>query len=319
MISVTLVSARSLNSSERKSGMIFSGSLFTPGGLTKKIKDLITLAKHTTGTLPKTPKSASSSSSSPQLTLVESDSDVDKESKYVLRLIDDGLTYPELCLKVHVAGPPEDVKYFPQWLGRAACTGVEDPLEADLVIFSGGSDVNPELYNHRRLPNTYIDPARDEADIALYKLCVDNGIPMLGICRGAQFLWVMQGGTLYQDLDNHNDGEHEITCYPLKKRYLASSVHHQACFPTGLPGFRLIASADISMTREAATHVSSGKAIEYEIYSFEEKGILGIQGHPEYPGWPEYSKMCLDLINECIVLSKHTSYTQGKMRVKNPA
>ena len=34
----------------------------------------------------------------------------------------------------------------------------------------------------------------------LLKLAEENGIPVLGICRGAQIINVAHGGTLYQDL-----------------------------------------------------------------------------------------------------------------------
>ena len=43
-------------------------------------------------------------------------------------------------------------------------------------------------------------PERDKFDMRLLKLAEENGIPVLGICRGAQIINVYHGGTLYQDL-----------------------------------------------------------------------------------------------------------------------
>lgn len=194
---------------------------------------------------------------------------------------------------------------------------VDDPLKADFVVFTGGPDVNPELYNEKILAETFVDLARDKQDLALYRLCEANRIPMVGVCRGMQFLWVMKGGKLYQDVDNHNSGEHEILYFETNTKYTASSVHHQSAFNSTIPGMRLLASARVAQTKKCATHVSAGPSIEYEIVTFPEDGIVAFQGHPEYKGFPEYSKLCVDLIKKFIVDSQYTKYVNGNLRTVN--
>ena len=74
--------------------------------------------------------------------------------------------------------------------------------EADLVCFQGGADVSPELYGE---PNTgsYNQWDIDFLSIVLYNNAKRLGIPMVGICRGGQFLNVMAGGKMIQDYPGH--------------------------------------------------------------------------------------------------------------------
>lgn len=71
----------------------------------------------------------------------------------------------------------------------------------DALIITGGRDVDPAIYGHEPHPSTD-DPARDrdEWEFALLGAAMARGIPVLGICRGAQVLNVALGGTLHQHL-----------------------------------------------------------------------------------------------------------------------
>lgn len=69
------------------------------------------------------------------------------------------------------------------------------------LILSGGHDVDPRFYGEEPLQKIGATwPERDHFDMLLLKLAEENGIPVLGICRGAQIINVAHGGTLYQDL-----------------------------------------------------------------------------------------------------------------------
>ena len=72
----------------------------------------------------------------------------------------------------------------------------------DALIMTGGEDVDPlKNYNEDPIPGLEdINPERDAFDIALVKLALERGIPVLGICRGHQIMNVACGGTLYQDI-----------------------------------------------------------------------------------------------------------------------
>lgn len=234
---------------------------------------------------------------------------------YRLRRVSDGLTYSPLNLSVYLTGPDHDQFGFSSWLGRAGCNIAPTPELSDMVIFTGGSDVTPALYGERQIEGVHTDAQRDEDESLLFDYCTEEGIPMLGICRGAQFLWVKLGGRLYQDVNNHNEGEHEIIHLQTKKKYIASSVHHQMCVPHSFTGFKLIANACVSTKRQSATFTAEGLSTDFEIYAHTERAILGIQGHPEYPGYPNFSKLCVDLIIEHIYNNKNTTISDGKLRL----
>jgi putative glutamine amidotransferase len=71
----------------------------------------------------------------------------------------------------------------------------------DGLLLSGGPDLAPEAYDaqpHAELGAT--EPGLDAFEYAIVREAVRIGLPILGICRGAQALNVARGGTLHQHL-----------------------------------------------------------------------------------------------------------------------
>lgn len=74
-------------------------------------------------------------------------------------------------------------------------------LEAlDGLVLVGGSDIDPGFYGAEPHPLTESNPVLDAHDLALARAAVRTGVPLLGVCRGAQLLNVALGGTLHQHL-----------------------------------------------------------------------------------------------------------------------
>lgn len=78
----------------------------------------------------------------------------------------------------------------------------------DGLVLTGGRDVDPASYGQPPHPSTD-EPARerDAWEFALVGRALERGLPVLGICRGAQVLNVALGGTLHQhlpDVVGHN-------------------------------------------------------------------------------------------------------------------
>ncbi|MDT5297603.1 MAG: putative glutamine amidotransferase [Mycobacterium sp.] len=71
----------------------------------------------------------------------------------------------------------------------------------DGLVLTGGRDVDPATYGQAPHPTTD-EPARerDAWEFALVQSAIQRGLPVLGICRGAQVLNVALGGTLHQHL-----------------------------------------------------------------------------------------------------------------------
>ncbi|WP_255620667.1 gamma-glutamyl-gamma-aminobutyrate hydrolase family protein [Pseudonocardia sp. DSM 110487] len=69
----------------------------------------------------------------------------------------------------------------------------------DAVVLAGGPDVGPDRYGATPHPRTgQPHPERDAAELAVLHRALERGIPVLGVCRGAQVLNVGLGGTLVQ-------------------------------------------------------------------------------------------------------------------------
>ncbi|MGH3030883.1 MAG: gamma-glutamyl-gamma-aminobutyrate hydrolase family protein [Gaiellaceae bacterium] len=80
--------------------------------------------------------------------------------------------------------------------------GIEETLDAlDGVLFSGGSDLDPDLYGAEAHAETNgIRPERDRAELALLEAALARDMPVLAVCRGSQVLNVARGGDLVQHL-----------------------------------------------------------------------------------------------------------------------
>jgi putative glutamine amidotransferase len=92
--------------------------------------------------------------------------------------------------------------------------GVEETLDAvDALIFSGGSDLDPELYGQEAHPQTDgVVAERDRAELRLLEAALARDMPVLAICRGSQVLNVARGGDLVQHLpDVVGDEKHKHT------------------------------------------------------------------------------------------------------------
>jgi len=79
---------------------------------------------------------------------------------------------------------------------------IDETLDAlDGLIFSGGSDLDPELYGQEPHPETDgVVRERDSAELALLQAALARDVPVLAICRGSQILNVARGGDLVQHL-----------------------------------------------------------------------------------------------------------------------
>ena len=71
----------------------------------------------------------------------------------------------------------------------------------DALVLTGGSDITPQRYRRQPHPHTKIvRPWRDDWELRLLERALAAGLPVLGVCRGAQLLNVALGGTLDQHI-----------------------------------------------------------------------------------------------------------------------
>lgn len=171
------------------------------------------------------------------------------------------------------------------------CGGI-DVSEYNLVVFTGGHDVSPNLYGEKMHTSTSSLPFRDASEEHIFKQCEEYRIPMVGICRGSQFLTVMNGGSLVQHVGNHGiGGTHPIRTY-LGKELQVTSTHHQMMHPNGRYDLLAYAEGRSNMyegegdvdTPVAFKRNEEGKFKEPEVVWYPNTRSLAVQYHPEYMG-----------------------------------
>ena len=158
--------------------------------------------------------------------------------------------------------------------------------EADLVQFTGGSDVTPALYGSQKHPETMYDIHRDQEEFRLFEACVALDKPLAGICRGGQFLNVMCGGSMYQHVNNHGlFGTHPMVILSTGKIIDVTSTHHQMMIPHEDGAVLAVASESTSyeyMEGSKIRYVRPSRGKDVECVYYEAENALCFQPHPEY-------------------------------------
>lgn len=153
---------------------------------------------------------------------------------------------------------------------------------ADLVMFGGGSDIHPSIYGCEDVGSGVgIGPSnRDKFEIDIFKLAKELGKPMIGICRGAQFLCAMNGGKLVQDVTGHG-ATHAVTASD-GDVFLITSTHHQMMYPWDVEHELLSWSNNRSKEylHDIPDYIQHN--CDPEAVYFPEGRCLAVQGHPEW-------------------------------------
>lgn len=232
----------------------------------------------------------------------------------LLRLPDKAPEYPLLSFRVYIHDEDEDERNrFTEMFVRARCRKALNIYDADLVVFTGGPDVNPALYGQNPHLKTRFDLERDERDKLVFEECASLGIPMFGVCRGMQFIHVMMGGKLHQDLDNHQSRHSMVDDLDKSIVNVVSSVHHQCVAPREDKKMLVVAHVSKSLNKYTDAYsklLKPTKDIEAIFYP----GVcaFGVQGHPEYAGFQEFTVWCLKKLEDFIIMNPDVEWTQPK-------
>jgi gamma-glutamyl-gamma-aminobutyrate hydrolase PuuD len=150
----------------------------------------------------------------------------------------------------------------------------------DGIVFSGGRDLDPALYDQERIEETdEPDRRRDRFELALMRGALEANLPFLATGRGLHVLAVARGGTLTQDLPGHRAARARYTAHDvilsadsalgrlLGTRVQVPAAHHQAPYHLG-EGVTVTGwSPDGEIT----------EALEVDGHRFG----IGVQWHPE--------------------------------------
>jgi putative glutamine amidotransferase len=170
----------------------------------------------------------------------------------------------------------------------------------NILVLWGGEDIGTEIYN--QMPNKYVHiwkmSERDKEEITLTKEAIALGIPILGICRGAQLLCCLTGGWLIQHIENHVTNTHDVHVEN-KGVFKTNSCHHQMMVPSADQKVLAYAFETLGVV-EADNNIRIERVPE--VVHFPKIRALGIQGHPEWPSMPKrFSDYCEQLISELIL------------------
>ncbi|GAB4505343.1 MAG: gamma-glutamyl-gamma-aminobutyrate hydrolase family protein [Anaerolineales bacterium] len=166
---------------------------------------------------------------------------------------------------------------LPSMLAEAGWEAVYARLDG--LLFSGGADLAPSLFDGQPHPRIYgVDPLRDAVELSLFLAAVREGKPLLGICRGMQLVNVALGGSLYTHLPDQFPGalDHD---YP---GHLRSVRVHQVSLE---PGTRLAEICGESLLQVNSLHHQGLKEVAggLRVTAYAPDGLVEAVELPEHP------------------------------------
>lgn len=194
---------------------------------------------------------------------------------------------PLICITSGNSGSPKKPEQYIKAVEEAGghaeiimpgADAVKASAKYDGLIIPGGDDIDPALYNEKRV----FDIRQEEAQRTVFELVllteiIKKGKPVLGICYGMQLINVFFKGTLYQDISlradkslAHDKGTHEINIsenpFLEQSRSSVNSTHHQAI-------------KDLGTRLKPFGYAEDGiiEAFFLDNYGF----LMGVQWHPE--------------------------------------
>lgn len=154
-------------------------------------------------------------------------------------------------------------------------TTTANPYSADVICFVGGADVSPSMYMEENTFSSSYAPL-DCASVGLWAQTRNPNVLHVGICRGGQFLNVMEGGRMKQHINGHGLGG----THPLEyngKVYNVTSTHHQEMIPNNTEPF-----------------CAEDGVIEAVVYP----SSFCFQPHPEYEGADETRELFFQMLED---------------------
>jgi putative glutamine amidotransferase len=194
---------------------------------------------------------------------------------------------------------------------------------ADGVLFTGGEDINPDLYTKKLSPRlkklVKLDPGdRDLRELMLVDEVFRQRKPVLGICRGHQMLNVALGGSLVVDIAtempgaiNHRQmkkksqvvhearltGDSLLAKITGKQNLGVNSTHHQAVGRVARP-LRVTAASGDGVVEALELRREEAHLLPY---------FMTVQFHPERlaPRYAEHQELFNSFTRACVLNRNH--------------
>lgn len=160
--------------------------------------------------------------------------------------------------------------------------------DLDALIVGGGDDIHPELYDGEYTGKEDYDRARDALEIRCLKMAIDDGIPILGICRGAQLMNVVCGGNLFNDVRRmrvRTSNRRQLLAtkkIKIEPRSLLKNVCGKDTMKVNSLHYQAVDRCGDNISISARDNDNIVQAIEYTPHGSDKARGLGVQWHPEY-------------------------------------
>lgn len=159
----------------------------------------------------------------------------------------------------------------------------------DGFLFTGGQDVDPAVYCEEKTELCgECCPERDTMEKLLLDIAMKRDMPILGICRGIQFINAVLGGTLWQDIPaQFSDKLTHCQKPPYDKPI------HDVMIESASPLYGLLKTDSIAVNsyhhqgvRELSPKLksmaSAPDGLVEAIYAPDHKFLWAVQWHPEF-------------------------------------
>lgn len=165
---------------------------------------------------------------------------------------------------------------------------INDDTVFDGVVIGGGQDVFPMLYDDTPKHGYAYDQPRDEMDMRIVEKAAEDGTPVLGVCRGAQLINVVRGGSLHMSVNK----AYEDADYPdslLAKVFYRKKIVTEAGSLIRQALRRRLARVN-SLHKQSVKRLGDGlvatakedNGVIQAIEDPEHPFFMGVQFHPEF-------------------------------------
>ncbi len=160
------------------------------------------------------------------------------------------------------------------------------------LLLVEGDDIEPTRYKAEKANFTYVEetnPLKDEVEMRLIRHSLRQRLPMLGICRGAQLINVVCGGTLYGDVQKEKGSRRKHIDYT---RGHYDTYRHPVTLVEGTPLRRWYGQSELSvnsyhhqgirrLARRFKPMAFADDGLIEAYYDPKAEFLVGLQFHPE--------------------------------------